>query len=875
MGGGGVRGSGRGAAVARTGRTSAGLLLGSVIVAVLIAYRAHQDVAAVLVSVFLGLPSLYLAYVAVKQSVPAEAGLGELADSLAVAVRAQWISEAAARRIDQPYPMPLRWVPAGPGLVDRWSTLTKLAASSDAWPKPARRWPSGPAKLATSGKLADVLARVPTGRLVVLGEPGSGKTVLALRLVLDLLARRKKGDQVPVLVSAASWDPAARQLRDWLADQMAISYAALVQPASRAAAAHLFRALLDNGLILPVLDGLDEIPRMPEGPAVDRINDALRDGDRLVVTCRRAEFLAAITSPGRPWHPLRGAAGIELCSLDPGTVTGYLHDDAAPEDQDSPWRAALTGLAPDAPLMAALSSPLMLALARTVYNPPQSESSGPAPDPGELRGLPSQAAIEDRLFTAFIEAAYREPGPASGRGHSWTAEQAQRWLGFLASHIESDIGGADFAWWQLIRAVPRQVAAAAAGLITGAVTCLAVTVSLVIFYLTVHPGQLHTTKVPAIGTAAFAGALYAPLVFALPGLVTAFAVARAARGTGRTGPCNWRRAFSYAAGSAFIGLMIGATTWDYVPLQWSAVVLGVLGAVVTAAAVRYAYRTGRNQNLRRSTAAGLVVAVMAGLVVYVEQAIITENFVKGLVWARTWVVLTGLTAAIAASRDSGRADHPAVGAQWRARKGALGALALGAVAVLVGELVDRQAFGQPLSVLLGVSSAVAGGAVYGLERARGDTAAATGPATVLARDRHAALLLTLVTGVAVTVLTGISVTTWNASYELLGTAADKAVVFGDGLSIGPGIGIAAAVGLAITAFGVAWPRWLVARGWLVLRGRLPLRLMSFLDDAHQRGVLRQAGPFYQFRHIELQHHLAKRFRPSVPAQPGPGHASPP
>ena len=373
-------------------------------------------------------------------------------------------------------------------------------------------------------------------------------------------------------------------------------------------------------------------------------------------------------------------------------------------------------------------------------------------------------------------------------------------------------------------------------------TCLAVTVSLVIFYLTVHPGQLHTTKVPAIGTAAFAGALYAPLVFALPGLVTAFAVARAARGTGRTGPCNWRRAFSYAAGSAFIGLMIGATTWDYVPLQWSAVVLGVLGAVVTAAAVRYAYRTGRNQNLRRSTAAGLVVAVMAGLVVYVEQAIITENFVKGLVWARTWVVLTGLTAAIAESRDSGRADHPAVGAQWRARKGALGALALGAVAVLVGELVDRQAFGQPLSVLLGVSSAVEAVPLYGLERARGDTAAATGPATVLARDRHAALLLTLVTGVAVTVLTGISVTTWNASYELLDTAADKAVVFGDGLSIGPGIGIAAAVGLAITAFGVAWPRWLVARGWLVLRGRLPLRLMSFLDDAHQRGVLRQADP---------------------------------
>ena len=130
------------------------------------------------------------------------------------------------------------------------------------------------------------------------------------------------------------------------------------------------------------------------------------------------------------------------------------------------------------------------------------------------------------------------------------------------------------------------------------------------------------------------------------------------------------------------------------------------------------------------------------------------------------------------------------------------------------------------------------------------------------------------TGIAVTVLTGVAVTTWNESYELLGSAPDNAVVFGDGLAMGPATGIAVAVGLAVTAFGVAWPRWLVARGWLALRGRLPFRLMSFLDDAHQRGVLRQAGPFYQFRHIELQHHLARRFAASAPGQPGPGSVGP-
>ena len=35
-------------------------------------------------------------------------------------------------------------------------------------------------------------------------------------------------------------------------------------------------------------------------------------------------------------------------------------------------------------------------------------------------------------------------------------------------------------------------------------------------------------------------------------------------------------------------------------------------------------------------------------------------------------------------------------------------------------------------------------------------------------------------------------------------------------------------------------------------------LVGFLDDAHKRGVLRQAGAAYQFRHIDLQHRLATR-----------------
>jgi hypothetical protein len=42
--------------------------------------------------------------------------------------------------------------------------------------------------------------------------------------------------------------------------------------------------------------------------------------------------------------------------------------------------------------------------------------------------------------------------------------------------------------------------------------------------------------------------------------------------------------------------------------------------------------------------------------------------------------------------------------------------------------------------------------------------------------------------------------------------------------------------------------------------RAPARLLRFLEDAHRRGVLRQVGAVYQFRHARLQDHLAEEHR---------------
>jgi hypothetical protein len=297
---------------------------------------------------------------------------------------------------------------------------------------------------APTGSLSSILSyynNLTPGRLIIVGDPGSGKTILALTLLLELLKARASGastsGQIPVWLSLSSIDFNV-SFEDWLTAELVRRF-----PVSTSMA----HQLVEQRMILPVLDGLDEIvnsgrvgPRQQETAAtrtaltrirqvVDLLNRYMSGNNpaTFVLTCRTDQY-------ERLTRTILDATAVYVEPLTSELATNFLLDSTEPGEERELWQPVFQLLRDcqtnhSRALMQLLDTPWKLTLAYVVFGE----------EPSELievcRPTARGGATEYRLpLHRYIEAICRKRDRTQ---LTYDPNNVERWLGSLAKHLRN------------------------------------------------------------------------------------------------------------------------------------------------------------------------------------------------------------------------------------------------------------------------------------------------------------------------------------------------------------------------------------------------------------------------------------------------------
>jgi len=267
------------------------------------------------------------------------------------------------------------------------------------------------------------------GTLLILGEPGSGKTTTLLELCRDLLARL--GDDplraIPVVLNLSTWRPnrnsAARRYQAnrsqgepvGEADKTDIaSWVRYELNAQYQVSKDLAQTWLRQQQLLLLLDGLDEVAPEQRDNCVQALNQFVRDhGSTGLVVCSRIQDYEALT------ERLQLQAAVFIRPLSQSKIRHYL--DGAGQDLAAVHQALQT----DPVLQELAQSPLMLNIITLAYQ-------GMTPE--ELPEL-SLEARREHVFDNYIQRMLARRGSRAAMGRSFESKQAITWLKWLAKQL--------------------------------------------------------------------------------------------------------------------------------------------------------------------------------------------------------------------------------------------------------------------------------------------------------------------------------------------------------------------------------------------------------------------------------------------------------
>jgi energy-coupling factor transporter ATP-binding protein EcfA2 len=222
-------------------------------------------------------------------------------------------------------------------------------------------------------KIVDVFDEVGQG-LLILGEPGSGKTTTLLHLARETIARAEKDStqSIPVVFNLSSWAEKRPSIAEWLVEELGTQYDIPKK---------VSRPWVENDELLLLFDGLDEVAQEHREDCVKAINNFRQENLVSLVVCSRSEEYEALATKLR----LQGAVCLQ--PLTPQQVDQYL------AGAGLEFQAVRGTLQHDTTFQELSRSPLMLSIMTLAYKGYSAQ---------DLQPLATVEARRKHLFDAYV-----------------------------------------------------------------------------------------------------------------------------------------------------------------------------------------------------------------------------------------------------------------------------------------------------------------------------------------------------------------------------------------------------------------------------------------------------------------------------------------
>jgi len=265
---------------------------------------------------------------------------------------------------------------------------------------------SGKQSLSSNISISEKFDELGRGRtLLILGEPGSGKTTTLLELAKHLIEKAEQNSELPAptVFNLSSWRMDKPDIADWLVQELHTKYQV---------SKDLGKSWIQEQHLLLLLDGLDEVRSGQQDACVSALNRFIADyGETEIAVCSRIRDYERLSDK------LQFQAAVYIRPLTQTQIQEYLANFG---DSLVPLRNILSA---DPVLQEFAQSPLMLNIMAIAYqNMPADELSGK-----------NAEDMRSRLFNTYIERMFDRRGvPAPDR------EQTVQWLAWLAKYMTEE-----------------------------------------------------------------------------------------------------------------------------------------------------------------------------------------------------------------------------------------------------------------------------------------------------------------------------------------------------------------------------------------------------------------------------------------------------